>query len=118
MINQHFYKSRYSLKDKILALDFYLIFLILLLGIISFFAMYSSEQGGLGYYTEGHIYRFFIFFVLFLVGSLFRMHFWFKLGYIFYFIVLVLLGSLIDVILTMNSISFWLNVLVWRRYKK
>ena len=91
MRKSYFSKGNLNIKDKILALDFYLIFLILLLGIISFLAMYSSEQGGLGYYTKGHIYRFFIFFALFLVGSLFRVHFWFKLGYIFYFIVLVLL---------------------------
>jgi len=35
---------------------------VLLLGVISFFAMYSSEQGKFGYHTQGHIYRFFIFF--------------------------------------------------------
>ena len=67
MINQHFYKSRYSLKDKIFALDFTLIFSVLLLGLISFFAMYSTEQGKFGYFTQSHIYRFciFIFHILF-----------------------------------------------------
>ena len=87
----YFQAGNLSIKDKIFALDFYLIFLILLLGIISFFAMYSSEQGEFGYYTKGHIYRFFIFFILFILGSFFRVHFWFKFAYIFYFIVLILL---------------------------
>ena len=61
MIRQHFYKSNLSFRDKISSLDFSLIFLILLLGLISFFAMYSSEQGKFGYYTKSHIYRFSIF---------------------------------------------------------
>ena len=56
------YKDNLNFKDKIFALDFSLIFLILLLGIISFFAMYSSEQGKFGYYTQSHIYRFSFFF--------------------------------------------------------
>ena len=91
MMRQYFHKGILTFRDKIIALDFLLIFLILLLGIISFFAMYSSEQGEFGYYTKGHIYRFFIFFIFFILGSFFRVHFWFKFAYIFYFIVLILL---------------------------
>ena len=62
MIQQHFYRGNLSFKDKIFSLDFKLMFLILLLGIISFFTMYSSEQGKFGYYTLSHIYRFTAFF--------------------------------------------------------
>ena len=51
MINNNFYKGNLSFKDKFFSLDFYLIFLVLILGIISFFAMYSTEQGNFGYYT-------------------------------------------------------------------
>ena len=91
MVGNYFQKSNLGIRDKIFALDFLLIFLVLLLGIISFFAMYSSEQGEFGYYTKGHIYRFFIFFIFFILGSFFRVQFWFKSAYIFYFIVLILL---------------------------
>ena len=58
MVNQYFHKGNLSFKDKILALDFSLIFLVLALGIISFFAMFSTEQGNFGYYTQNHLYRF------------------------------------------------------------
>ena len=58
MIRQHFYRGNLSFKDKLFSLDFKLMFLILLLGIVSFFTMYSSEQGKFGYYTLSHIYRF------------------------------------------------------------
>ncbi len=61
MIRQHFHKGSLGFRDKLLALDFTLIFMILLLGVISFFAMYSTEQGKFGYYTQNHIYRFFCF---------------------------------------------------------
>ena len=89
MITQHFHKSNLSFRDKIFALDFLLIFLVLLLGVISIFAMYSSEQGKFGYYTQSHIYRFSSFFIIFIIASFFRIHFWFKSAYLFYFITLV-----------------------------
>ena len=47
MQSLHFNRGRISLRDKILSLDIKLILLILLLGIISFFAMYSTERGNL-----------------------------------------------------------------------
>ena len=67
----HFQKSNLNFRDKILALDYSLIFLILLLGIISVFAMYSTEQGKFGYYTQNHLYRFSIFFTVFMIVSFF-----------------------------------------------
>ena len=91
MIKQHFHRSSLNFRDKIFALDFFLIFLILLLGIISFFAMYSTEQGKFGYYTQSHIYRFCIFFIVFIMFSFFRIQFWFKSAYLFYFAILILL---------------------------
>ena len=72
MIKQHFDKGNLNFRDKVFALDYSLIFLVLLLGIISFFAMYSTEQGKLGYFTQSHIYRFFIFFIVFITISFFN----------------------------------------------
>ena len=91
MITQHFHKSNLSLRDKIFALDFLLIFLILLLGVISIFVMYSTEQGKFGYYTQSHLYRFSVFFIVFLILSFFRIRFWYRSAYLFYFIILILL---------------------------
>ena len=65
MIKHHFHKESIRFGDKILALDFPLIFFVLLLGVISFFAMYSNEQGKIGYFTQSHFYRFFVFFIVF-----------------------------------------------------
>ena len=46
-----------SFRDKFLSLDYILIFLVLLLGAISCIAMYSTEKGNFGYYTESHLYK-------------------------------------------------------------
>ena len=91
MITQHFRRDNLRFRDKVLSLDFVLIFLILILGIISLFAMYSSEQGKFGYYTQSHLYRFSVFFLVFLTLSFFNIQFWFKSGYLFYLLVLILL---------------------------
>ena len=91
MIRNYLQGKNPSFRDKIVALDFKLIFLILLLGIISLFAMYSSERGDFSYHTQSHLYRFSIFFLLFIIISFFKIQFWYKSAYLFYSIVLILL---------------------------
>ena len=91
MANDYFYKGNLSFKDKILSLDFKLIFLILSLGIISCFAIYSTERGNFGYYTQSHIYRFCIFFLLFIILSFIKVQLWHKSAYPFYAVILMLL---------------------------
>jgi len=93
MLRINVFRGSLSFRDKILSLDYFLIFLILSLGIISFFAMYSTEQGNYGYFTQNHVYRFSIFFTLFIILSFFKIQFWFKFSYLFYFIVIILLLS-------------------------
>jgi len=111
MIRQHFYRGNLSFKDKIFSLDFKLMFLILLLGIVSFFTMYSSEQGKFGYYTLSHIYRFSAFFLIFIIVSFIDIRFWYKTSYLFYFIVLVLL-FLVDFFgITSSGSKRWISLI-------
>ncbi len=110
MITGHFHKGNLSFKDKILSLDFYLIFLILTLGIISFFAMYSTEQGRFDYYTKSHLYRFFTFFSLFILISFFQISFWHKSAYLFYFIVLILLFAVDIYGITSSGSKRWISL--------
>ena len=110
MIRQHFYKTNLNFRDKIFALDFSLIFLVILLGVISFFAMYSSEQGKLGYYTQSHLYRFFIFFGVFLIISFFKIQFWYKFAYLFYFLILILLFGVDYFGITASGSKRWINL--------
>jgi len=110
MMIGNFYKNNLSFKDKILALDYILIFFILLLGIISFFAMYSTEQGNFGYYTQSHLYRFIIFFIIFIIISFFKIQFWFKTAYLFYFIILILLFAVDFFGITSSGSKRWINL--------
>ena len=56
MARDYFQKKNLNITDKILAFDFTLLFLVLLLGAISLFAMYSSERGNFSYHTQSHLY--------------------------------------------------------------
>ena len=109
-MREHFYKSNPRFRDKIFALDFLLIFLVLLLGVISFFAMYSTEQGKLGYFTQSHLYRFFIFFIVFIVVSFFKVQFWHKSAYLFYFAILILLIGVDLFGITASGSKRWISL--------
>ena len=111
-VENYFQKSNLRFADKILAFDFKLVFLILLLGIISLFAMYSSERGNVSYYTQSHLYRFSIFFLLFIIISFFKIQFWYKSAYLFYFIVLILLLAVHLFGITASGSKRWINLFI------
>ena len=58
MLQPRSIQSTLGIRDKILSLDFILVISILLLGIISMFAMYSTDGGEFKYHTNSHILRF------------------------------------------------------------
>ena len=92
MARDYFQKKNLNIIDKILAFDFTLLFLILLLGVISLFAMYSSERGNFSYHTQGQLYRFSIFFLFFIVISFLNINYIYKSAYLFYLIILIQQG--------------------------
>ena len=102
--------SRLTFGDKVFSLDIILIVSILLLGIISCFAMYSTDGGEFAYYTKSHIVRFFIFFLLFFVVSFFSSNFWYNSSTIFYLIVFVLLILVKYFGLTSSGSQRWLSL--------
>ena len=111
MEKNYFQQRNLSIKDKILSLDFSLIFLILLLGVISFFAMYSTERGNFDYYTKNHIYRFFTFFIIFIAISFINIQLWHKSAYLFYFIILLLLIGVAFFGITASGSTRWINLI-------
>jgi rod shape determining protein RodA len=111
MIRQNFYKGNLTFKDKIFGLDYVLIISVLFLGIISIFAMYSSEQGKLGYYTLSHLYRFCVFFLIFIAVSFFNTQFWHKSSYLFYIIVLGLLLAVDQFGIAASGSKRWINLI-------
>lgn len=86
-------QSSMALRDRILSIDYILVVSILVLGIISMFAMYSTDGGEFKYHTNSHILRFCVFFVLFFLVSLIQIRFWHDQSYLIYIsLFLLLLG--------------------------
>jgi len=110
MLQQRSIQSSQSLRDKILSLDYILIFSILVLGIISMFAMYSTDGGEFKYHTNSHILRFFVFFGMFLAISLIQIRFWHEASYLIYFVFFLLLLGVKYFGLTSSGSQRWLNL--------
>ena len=84
-------QSSLNFKDKLLSIDYVLVVSILILGIVSMFAMYSTDGGEFKYHTQSHILRFFVFFFMFLTLSFVSIRFWHSTSFLIYFIFFILL---------------------------
>jgi len=102
-------QSSLSFRDKLFSIDYVLVFSILTLGIVSMFAMYSTDGGEFKYHTESHILRFFIFFIMFFILSFVQIRFWHYTSYLIYIIFLILLLGVKYFGLTSSGSQRWLN---------
>ena len=91
MLGQRLNTDTGSFFEKIRSIDYLLIIIILILGIISSFAMYSTDGGEFLYHSKSHILRLLIFFTMMIFLSFLSIRFWHAIGYLFYIIALVLL---------------------------
>ena len=110
MLRQRLYTSQYSFFDKLKSIDYFLVFLILILAAISFIVMYSIDGGKIAYHTKNHFIRFSVFFVLFLFLSFVRIRFWFISSYIFYLIILAMLVIVFYFGVTASGSQRWINL--------
>ena len=113
MLGQRVNVDAGSFFEKIRSIDYLLIIIILILGIISSFAMYSTDGGELLYHTKSHILRFGIFFVLFLVLSFVQTKVWHHIGYIFYFVILFMLFWALYFGVTASGSQRWISLYVF-----
>ena len=102
-------QSSFSFKDKIMMMDFTLILSILVLGILSMFAMYSTDGGNFDYHTKSHIVRFCVFFLMFFVVSFFQIRFWYQTSTLLYISFFLLLLGVKYFGLTSSGSQRWLN---------
>ncbi len=103
-------QSHLSFKDKLFSLDLTLFFSILILGIVSFFAMYSTDAGVFDYHTKSHIVRFIVFFTLFIVISFIKLNFWYNSTTLIYLGILILLILVKYFGLSSSGSQRWLNL--------
>ena len=110
MLQPRSIQSSLSIRDKILSLDFILVISILVLGITSMFAMYSTDGGEFKYHTNSHILRFFVFFGMFFVVSFISIRFWHETSYLIYIGVFILLIGVKYFGLTSSGSKRWLDL--------
>ena len=113
MLGQRLNTDSGSFFEKIRSIDYLLIIIILILGIISSFAMYSTDGGEFLYHTKSHILRFGIFFVLFLVLSFVQTKVWHRIGYIFYLVILFMLFWALYFGVTASGSQRWISLYVF-----
>ena len=58
------FSNQSTFFQKLRSFDYILFFLILILGIISVVAMYSSDGGNFSYHTKSHLVRFSVFLLM------------------------------------------------------
>ena len=110
MLQQRSIHSSLGMRDKIMSLDYILIFSVLFLGIVSMFAMYSTDGGEFKYHTNSHILRFFVFFGMFFVVSFVSIRFWHETSYLTYIAIFILLLGVKYFGLTSSGSKRWLDL--------
>ena len=110
MLTERIHTSKYSILDKLLAVDYFLIVIVISIGAISVFAIHSTESGEFSYYTKNHLLRLIAFFTMFLFLSFVRITFWYRNAYIFYLICLFALLLVLLFGVTANSSKRWINL--------
>ena len=110
MFLQNQLSNQSTFFQKIKSLDYILLFCILIIGVISGFAMFISDGGEILYHTKSHIIRFSVFFSMMICFSFINIKTWHKIGYLFYFIVLILLvwASLYGI--TVSGSQRWIDL--------
>ena len=110
MLTERLHTSKYSIFDRLLAIDLFLIVIVIAIGAISVFAIHSTESGEFSYYTKNHLIRLISFFVMFLFLSFVKITFWYRNAYIFYLICLFLLIVVLLFGVTASGSKRWVNL--------
>ena len=83
--------SDQNLFQKIKNLDYILLISLILLSILSFFVMYSTDGGELLIHSKNHLLKLSTFFIMMLIISFFNIKLWHYFSYFFYFLIILLL---------------------------
>ena len=102
-------QSSLNFRDKFFSIDYILVLSVLILGIISMFAMYSTDGGEFKYHTKSHIIRFIVFFFMFFILSFIQIRVWHSTSYFIYVSFFILLLCVKYFGLTSSGSQRWLN---------
>jgi len=77
--------------QKVKELDYFLIFCVFILSVVSLFVMYSTDGGEILFHTKNHFFKLVTFFPVMIVLAFFNLRFWHNFSYIIYLAVILLL---------------------------
>ena len=110
MLQRYSYSDQLTFFQKLRSIDYSLLFSLLLVGIISSFAMYSTDGGEFLYHSKSHIIRFTVFFLVMIFLSFINIKYWHATGYLFYIVVLGLLFWASFYGITASGSTRWINL--------
>lgn len=110
MFSVSHFSEKKTFLEKIKSFDYILLIVILLIGILSCFVMYSTDGGQFKFHTNSHILKFSLFFVLFLICSFLRITFWHSLAYLFYLLILSMLIYVLLFGVTSQGSQRWISL--------
>ena len=96
--------------QKVKELDYFLIFCVLILSVVSLFVMYSTDGGEILFHTKSHFIKFIVFFSMMIVISFINIKFWFSLGYLSYAVILGMLIWTINFGITASGSKRWIDL--------
>ena len=105
--------SPFAIKDKLFNLDFILFFSVLLLGIISIFAQYSSSGGEWQSHSINHALRFVVFFLFFVIISFINISIWNRYSILIFLGFILLLLAVKFFGLQSQGSRRWINLFVF-----
>jgi rod shape determining protein RodA len=103
----------FAIRDKFFNLDFVLFFSVLLLGIISIFAQYSSSGGNWESHSINHAIRFIIFFSFFVMISFINTSIWNRFSLVIFLVFILLLLAVKFFGLQSQGSRRWINLFVF-----
>jgi rod shape determining protein RodA len=113
LYNRQSLHTPFSIRGKIADLDFTLLFSILLLGVISIFAQYSSSGGQFDYLSKSHAIKFFVFFLFFLFISFINIRFWNDYSLLIFILLILLLIVVKFFGVQSQGSKRWINLFVF-----
>ena len=110
MLRNISFTNQKTFIQKVKSIDYILLICIFLIGLISCFAMYSTDGGEILYHTKNHALRFVVFFLMMIVISFINIKFWHSISYLVYAVTLSLLfwASLYGI--TASGSQRWINL--------
>ena len=110
MIKNFSFSNQLTFFQKIRSIDYILLITILLIGILSCFAMYSTDGGQILYHTKNHAVRFGLFFLMMVFISFINIKIWHSISYLIYFVTLFLLFWASIYGITASGSQRWINL--------